>query len=159
MDAIAFIYTGYTIKSPKWTYSFLTPQFNSITQFHPYFMYATATLPPSWVKIQWTLKKLPPSPPQIIWCVIDNLWPQRGRYAPSQIWTAALGTVHCRKWHMSTMHCSYLDRWAWLGNFSKNNAILEIRVEVHIRKKQKKGKVLGIFNQLKKLTKSFVLAQ
>jgi radical SAM superfamily enzyme with C-terminal helix-hairpin-helix motif len=32
MDAIEFIYTGYTIELPKWTYSFLTPQFNGIIQ-------------------------------------------------------------------------------------------------------------------------------
>jgi len=32
MDAIAFIYTGYTIKLPKWTYSFLTPQSNGNIQ-------------------------------------------------------------------------------------------------------------------------------
>jgi len=32
MDAIAFIYKGYTIKLPKLTYSFFISQFNSIIQ-------------------------------------------------------------------------------------------------------------------------------
>jgi hypothetical protein len=56
---------------------------------------------------------------------------------------------------MSSLRCSYQDTRAWLGKFSKRNAVLEIRVKVRIwKKKNKQSKVFGILSQLKKWSKS-----
>ena len=61
-------------------------------------------------------------------CTDYTTRPMGSKYT-SRIWSVA----KCRVWCIRTansdvcLRCSY-DTWAWLGNFSNSNALLEIRI-------------------------------
>jgi len=63
-----------------------------------------------------------------------HIWP----VAKCKVWCVrtAKTMIYDKNWRMSSVRCRNEDTWAWARIFTKSNALMEIRVEVRIRKKQ-----------------------